>query len=183
MPVERGTGNSLVRKRIIMDYREIIEIFNMEKHPEGGYYKELYRSEGIIKKAGLPGHFSGDRNFCTDIFYLLPKGEKSALHRIKSDEMWHFYLGGPMTLVQISEDGKIQLTILGQDIKKGHQLQHPVPAGCWFGAYPNADSEYSLMGCTVAPGFDFEDFEMKNRDELLKQFPDAAGIINKLASQ
>ena len=161
---------------------ELVKIYEMEPHPEGGYFKELYRSDKTIPGSALPEH-GGDRTYCTDIFFLLPEGSISMLHKIKSDEMWHFYLGEPLTVVQISPDEELKKTVLGQDVKAGQRLQHAVPAGDWFGAYPNPGSQFSLVGCTVSPGFDFADFEMAGRDQLLKEFPHAKDVIELLGHQ
>lgn len=158
----------------------LIELYDLQPHPEGGYFKETYRDSGTIARNALPSDFSGDRNFSTAIYFLLPEGKKSHLHRIKSDEVWHFYLGGPLTVVQISPEGKIEEIVLGQDVTSGQKIQHVVPRGYWFGAYPNPASRFSFVGCTVAPGFDFTDFEMGKKEDLIKHFPDARGIIELL---
>ncbi len=155
---------------------ELIDKFNLELHPEGGYYKETYRAHLKSNYAG----FNGPRNVSTGIYYMLTKGSKSNLHRIKSDEMWHFYLGEPMTIVEFYDDGRYQEIVLGQDVLKGQLVQHTVPAGCWFGAFPNPNTEFSFVGCTVAPGFDFQDFEFANQQELLEKFPEQADIIKRL---
>lgn len=151
---------------------DLIELFDLKPHIEGGYFTESYRSAGVIPDC--------DRNYSTAIYFLLPQGTKSRLHRLRSDEIWHFYLGGPMSLVQICPDGKIEETVLGHDVKSGQTLQHVVKAGCWFGAYPNPGSDYSFVGCTVAPGFDLADFEIGKRSELTKLFPRAREIIQQL---
>lgn len=148
-----------------------INQFQLQPHPEGGYFRETYRDSGVIPQEALGKEFSGARNYSTAIYFLLPEGQKSKLHRIKSDEVWHFYLGGPLTLIQISPAGEIQKITLGQNIKSGELLQHVVPKGFWFGATPNKGSAYSFVGCTVAPGFDFADFEMGEKEMLLKMFP------------
>jgi predicted cupin superfamily sugar epimerase len=150
---------------------ELIARFDLQKHPEGGYFKESYRSEEIISQEALPSRYKGDRSFSTSIYFLLPSGTVSRLHRIASDEVWHFYLGGPLELLQLSTDGKMEKVILGQDLVSGQKVQHAVPAGYWFGARPAAGSAYSFVGCTVAPGFDFGDFELANPDELCRSFP------------
>lgn len=159
---------------------ELIKLYSLKPHPEGGYYKETYRATGVIPKRVLPDGFHGDRNYSTAIYYLLPEGTKSKLHRLATDEILHFYLGDPMTYVAIGPDGKVEKTILGTDVKAGQKLQHVVPAGCWFGGYPNPGSRFSFIGATVAPGFDFQDFELGSRSELLKQFPNAKEIIELL---
>ncbi|MFH1452595.1 MAG: cupin domain-containing protein [Armatimonadota bacterium] len=158
---------------------ELVQAYNLEPHPEGGYYKETYRSEGSIPANDLPEH-SGDRNYSTAIFFLLPEGDVSKLHRIKSDEMWHFYMGGPLTIVQINLEGKVEKIVLGSDIKKGQKVQYMIPAGYWFGAYPNPGSNFSFVGCTVAPGFDFLDFEQGDSTQLIKEYPDARVVIEQL---
>ncbi|MBI2974578.1 MAG: cupin domain-containing protein, partial [Deltaproteobacteria bacterium] len=148
---------------------ELVKLYGLQPHPEGGYFKETYRSSESIPGGVLPKR-GNDRNFSTGIYFLLPEGSVSKLHRIKSDEMWHFYLGGPLTIAQITPSGKIEQAILGQDVKSGQKVQYVVPSGYWFGAYPNAGSKFSFVGCTVAPGFDFADFEMGNKAGLLKEY-------------
>jgi predicted cupin superfamily sugar epimerase len=137
-----------------------IQKLNLLPHPEGGFYQESYRSE----------HSTG-------IYYLLQKGEKSSLHRIKSDEMWHFYAGDSLMVVELLEDGAVQETRLGPD-----RFQHVVPANRWFGAYLPEGSEFALVGCTVAPAFRFEDFELAKKDVLLASHPRARDIIQRLIS-
>lgn len=159
---------------------KLVDLFGMQPHPEGGYFLETYRAGGKIPKNALPSAYNGDRNFSTGIYYLLPEGTRSKLHRIPSDEMWHFYLGDPMTVVEIMPSGDVVKTILGRDVAAGQRVQHVVPGGCWFGAYPNPGSRFSFVGCTVAPGFDFADFEMSNRSALLKEYPKARDIIERL---
>lgn len=156
---------------------ELVKMYDLQPHPEGGYFKETYRATETLETQ------HGTRNHSTTIYFLIPEGKKSHLHRIKSDEVWHFYLGDPMTVVQISPKGVVQEIVLGSDIKNGQHLQHTVPAGYWFGSYPNPGSQYSFVGCTVAPGFDFADFEMAKRNELLNQYPQAKNIIERLTDQ
>ncbi|HAT72225.1 MAG TPA: cupin [Elusimicrobia bacterium] len=152
----------------------LIKAYALEEHPEGGFFRESYRA------AGLTATPRGTRNFSTAIYFLLKKGQVSRLHRIKSDEVWHFYSGGPLTVARLLQDGRAEKTVLGRDLAAGQKFQHAVPAGCWFGAYPSPGTEFSLVGCTVAPGFDFADFEIGGRGELLKEFPRAAALIKKL---
>jgi len=158
---------------------ELVELYGLQPHPEGGYFKETYRSNGSIPGAVLPKH-GGARDFSTGIYFLLPEGSVSKMHRIKSDEMWHFYLGGPLTVVQIGPSGKTERVVMGQDVKAGQKVQHVVPARYWFGAYPDPSSGFSFVGCTVAPGFDFADFEMGDRAQLLKEYPQAREVIERL---
>lgn len=159
---------------------QLIKKYQLISHPEGGYFRETYRSEGVIPHQALPDNFKGDRNYCTGIYFLLPQGTKSCLHRIQSDEMWHFYLGGSMTLVLMHEDYGVQNIILGSDLQAGETVQFVVPAGWWFGGYPNSESAYSFVGCTVAPGFDFADFELGTRTDLISKFPESSELILKL---
>lgn len=155
------------------DWRGVAELYGLGEHPEGGYFRETYRAEGVIPGTG--------RNFSTAVYYLLAAGQRSRLHRLKSDELWHFYLGGPLAVEQLFPDGRTETVLLGQDAAAGQRLQHAVPAGCWFGAWPAEGTAFSLVGCTVAPGFDFADFELGDRERLLKAFPGAADLIRKLA--
>ena len=162
---------------------QLIEAFDLMPHPEGGYFKETYRADEQAKQSALPNRFKGDRSFSTAIYYLLPEGAKSCLHRIASDEIWHFYLGGPLVVVEILPDGSHKKTVLGQDLSHGQNVQYVVRAGHWFGAFPQEDAGYSFVGCTVAPGFDFSDFEMGNRSQLIAQYPRAQKEIEQLTNQ
>jgi predicted cupin superfamily sugar epimerase len=126
-------------------------------HPEGGHYAEVYRS---VLEVGVIG-FDSPRSICTSIFFLLESGETSALHRIKSDELWYHHDGGILEIVEIDEGGNEIITRLGKPIHEDCTLQHVVKAGRWFGARPAAESDYCLVGCQVSPGFDFRDFELK----------------------
>lgn len=163
----------------ISDPQEIVRRLNLSPHPEGGYFAETYRSAGAIAAAALPPGFSGDRAHSTAINYLLLEGQKSRFHRLLQDEVWHFYLGGPLRLVMINNDGHSSEIILGSEIEKGQHFQFAVPAGTWFAATPKPGSVYSLTGCTVAPGFDFADFEMASGPELKKAFPALYGLIGE----
>ena len=129
----------------------------LQPHPEGGHYAEVYRSDIEVNVTG----FDGPRNLCTSIFFLLESGDISALHRIKSDELWYHHDGGILEIIEIDEAGNEIITRLGKPIHEGCTLQHVVKAGRWFGARPSAESEYCLVGCQVSPGFDFRDFELK----------------------
>ncbi|MFK8137885.1 MAG: cupin domain-containing protein [Bdellovibrionales bacterium] len=163
------------------EVRNIVNYLNLSPHPEGGYFSENYRSDLVIPKENLSGDYDGDRNASTAIYFLLPKAHKSHFHRVRSDEAWHFYLGGPCTIVQLFDDGRIESVVMGKDIMEGEQLQYVVPANCWFGAFPNEEVEYSLVGCTVAPGFDYSDFELGRRAQLLEMFPQHKALIEDLS--
>ncbi|HMQ68140.1 MAG TPA: cupin domain-containing protein [Ignavibacteria bacterium] len=157
-----------------------IEKFGMGDHPEGGYFKESYRSGEIIKSGHLPQRYNGDRNFSTSIYYMLRGDQYSKLHRIKSDETWHFYDGSGLDIFEIDIDGNLTVHKLGLDLEEGQTPQVLIKAGNWFGAEVNKPDSFCLAGCTVAPGFDFEDFELGNRDDLIKQFPEHKKIIDRL---
>ena len=159
---------------------ELIRAYRLLPHPEGGYFRETYRSSELIPHSALAARYSGARSYCTAIYYLLPKRTKSRLHRIASDEIWHFYLGGPLDIAEIHPDGGVHQIVLGLDVRQGQRLQHVVNAGVWFGAWPQPGSEFSFVGCTVAPGFDFADFELANPEPLLQQFPHARELIQQL---
>lgn len=149
-------------------------------HPEGGFYKETNTSKEWIKQDALPERFTGTRCFSTAIYYLLQKGDFSALHRIKSDECWHFYAGDTLLIHVIETNGNYYITKLGNHLDENEAFQLVVPAGAWFGAEPAENTSFSLVGCTVAPGFDFEDFEMADKKTLLDAYPACARIINRL---
>lgn len=154
-----------------MNEQQIINHYNMQAHPEGGYFVETYRSE---LKVETP---SGERSASTAIHFLISKDSISHFHRLRSDEGWHFHMGAPLKVIEITPEGKLIETIMGIDISAGHKLQHFVPAGHWFASTSLGD--LSFVGCTVAPGFDFVDFEMGKRDMLSKQFP---GLVDTLES-
>ncbi len=157
-----------------------IKKLNLLQHPEGGYYREIYRSAEKIRKDSLPVRFEGSRCFSTSIYYLLQGREVSYLHRIKSDEVWHFYQGSPLAIHLFRGDGSYLLLKLGNDFEKGQVFQAVVPSGTWFGAEVMNQDSYSLVGCSVAPGFDFADFELGQREELLALYPQHREIIEKL---
>jgi hypothetical protein len=159
----------------------IIKLYNMKPLPgEGGYYTETYRSAENIERSSLPERYGSDRSHSTAIFYLLTPDTRSRLHRLKSDEVYHFYLGDPVKLVLIHPSGTIKVLFLGQDIRAGQFVQAVVPAGVWQGSLLLEGGEFALMGTTVAPGFDFSDSEIGVREELLEQYPQHRDIIIEL---
>ena len=162
-----------------MNAREWSAKLELLPHPEGGFYKEVYRSRESYSADGLPQRFEGGRAFATAIYYLLQAGDFSAFHRIKSDEIWHHYDGGDLELCMIDQSGALSRHRLGHR----HADALPmlvVPHGCWFAARPASGTDYVLCGCTVAPGFDFSDFEMATRDGLLQHYPQHAESIEQL---
>mgnify|MGYP001480618514 CR=1 FL=1 len=158
---------------------ELIKHLDLAPHPAGGlFFRQTYKSDGVIPQSVLPNVYRGDRNYNTLIYSLLPEGEKLKFHKLHSDETLHFYMGGPMKIIQISPQGEVEQIILGQEIFKGHQLQHIIPAEYWFGIYSLKGSKYSLYGASVSPGFEYDDFIDGDKEQLLKQFPNAKNIIN-----
>lgn len=149
-------------------------------HPEGGYYKETYRSGEQIPRSGLPERFSADRSFSTAIYFLLEKENFSAFHRIQSDECWHFYAGDALLVHVIHPDGSYRCIRLGHHPDRGELFQAVVPAGSWFASETAPGGEFSLVGCTVAPGFDFADFELADADQLSGLYPDKEVLIRRL---
>jgi predicted cupin superfamily sugar epimerase len=145
---------------------------------EGGLYKEIYRSDEVIPASALPERFGGNRTYSTSIYYLLQHPEFSAFHKINQDEIWHFYDGSPLTIHIIDNNGKYFTRKLGRELEKGEELQVVICAGWLFAAETEIDS-YSLIGCTVAPGFEFEDFQLPTREELLSNFPEHTNVIHR----
>lgn len=159
-----------------MTANDYILHLQLNPHPEGGFYKETYRCAEAIDFTG----FEGKRNISTAIYFLIEKGNFSALHRIKSDEVWHFYAGDALEVIEIDEVGNLISTLVGNNITKGQLPQYMVKAGRWFGSRVAAGGKFSLVGCTVSPGFDFKDFEMAGREALVAQFPEHATLITEM---
>ena len=147
---------------------------------EGGYYFQTYSSGEKIKKDYLPDRFKNDKPFSTAIYYLLTPDTKSILHRLPSDEIYHFYLGDPVQMLHLYPNGNSNIVFLGNEFMSGQRFQVTVPSGVWQGSTLVEGGEFALMGTTVAPGFDFSDFEAANSDELIEQFPQYKGLIQDL---
>lgn len=150
------------------------------QHVEGGAFREVYRSPMVLPKSILTSDFKGDRSASTAIYFLLEYGQMSALHRIASDEVWHHYDGAVLTVYEIKPDGELIKHLLGKDIDKGEQPQLMIAAGSWFGSRVEVENGYTLCGCTVAPGFDFDDFELAGEEQLSAQYPQHAHLIKTL---
>ena len=155
-----------------MTSAEVIRSLDLKPHPEGGFYRESYRSPKTI-----PGL---SRAYSTGIYYLLVPGAVSKFHSLTSDEMFHFYLGDPVTWVLLHPGGKVEKVVLGNQLDRGNVLQLVIPSGVWFGGYLSEGGEWGLMGTTVSPGFDFADFAFGQKDELLKAYPTARAEIDRL---
>lgn len=159
----------------------IIENLQLQPHPEGGFYRQTYRSDERITRVGTDGD-GGERRASTGIYYLLHGDAYSAWHRIDADEMWHFYAGDTLAIHMLDTHGRLITTRLG------HQLEDPVavfqcvvPAGCWFAAERQGAQGFSLVGCTVAPGFEFDCFELADVQTLLRRYPQHEAVIRRLA--
>lgn len=152
-----------------------IKRLQLRKHPEGGYFRETYRSKIVANIAG----YDGPRHVATAIYYLLTGDQFSAFHRMKSDEMWHHYAGSSLTLYVIDggRDGKLSKVRMGRS--KRETLQAVLKAGSWFAASVNDPKSYCLLGCTVCPGFDYRDWELGKQEELVKMFPQHKTIIER----
>jgi hypothetical protein len=155
-----------------MDADALIARYGLTPHPEGGFFRESYRAQ-----ATLPGT---PRAVATAIYYLLPQGQRSRLHRIDADELWHFYRGDPLLIVELVPGADAKVTRLGPHDEAGESLTHLVKAGTWFGALPAPRSVFTLVGCTVSPGFDFAHFELGERARLVREFPLAEALIEQL---
>lgn len=163
--------------------KEIIEKLELTKHPEGGYFKEIYRSNESISHEALPERFSGDRSFGTSIYFLLKENEISAWHKVKQDEIWHHYLGSQLILHTIDEKGNYKKATLGKNFEENEQPQIVVEQGTWMAAEVLDKSSFVLVGCTTAPGFDFQDFELASAKQLSEIFPKHKEIAHKYALQ
>ncbi|TXG61682.1 hypothetical protein EZV62_013045 [Acer yangbiense] len=179
---------------------EIAAKLNLKPHPEGGFYSETFRDTSILlSKSQLPPQYKVDRPISTCIYFMLPSGSVSHLHRIPCAETWHFYVGEPIMVFELNDEGQIKLTCLGNDlVESNQQPQYTVPPNVWFGSFPtkdfhispegavskveprDAESHYSLVGCTCAPAFQFEDFELAKRSELVSLFPNHESLITLL---
>jgi predicted cupin superfamily sugar epimerase len=161
---------------------ELIRHLNLRPHPkEGGHFCETYRSADMWPAAALPSRYGSDRRASTAIYYLLTKTTFSALHRLQSDEVFHFYLGSPVQMLQLWPDGTGRTVILGPDVLAGQQLQVVVPHGVWQGSLLAPGGDFALLGCTVAPGFEYADYETGRRDALLSRYPEFAELIGRLS--
>ncbi|WP_346860248.1 cupin domain-containing protein [uncultured Draconibacterium sp.] len=156
-----------------------IDKLALQKHPEGGWFKEVYRSEDTVPEDALPGGFSGLRNFSTSIYYLLETTDFSSFHKIKSDEIWHYYTGSSAVEILWIENGKLISQKLGDGSQNDHEFQVVVPKNKWFAARLLNSKGFALVGCTVSPGFHFDDFELADKS-LLEEFPGLKGQIESM---
>ena len=163
-----------------LDAQQIIKILDLQPHPEGGFFRETYRSLDIIPASAFPAIYKGQRACSTGIYYLLTHQTCSVLHKVASDELFHFYIGDPVEMINLFPDGSSSIIILGQDINNHQHLQHLVPRGVWQGACLVPGGRFALLGATVAPGFTFADYVEGNRLELLSSYPEHKDLITCL---
>ena len=170
-------------------------MLQLARHPEGGYYREVYRADETVGADALPARYGSARTLGTSIYFLLRAGEPSRFHRLQSDELWHYYTGDPVVIHLVDERGEHQQKILGPDYASGQAFVHVIPHRSWFGAAVDTATVdtatvdtatveglngFVLLGCTVAPGFEYQDFELARREDLLAQFPQHASLIHQL---
>jgi predicted cupin superfamily sugar epimerase len=176
-----GTLSRKRRKGSTMTADDLIQLLGLQPHPkEGGFFRETYRSGEVLPARALAPRYQTDRSVSTAIYYLLTPQTYSALHRLRSDEVFHFYLGSPVRMLQLPPQGPGETLVLGPDLKAGQRLQVVVPRGVWQGSLLEPGGDFALLGCTVAPGFDYADYESGPRDELLAQYPQFADLIRRL---
>lgn len=161
------------------DADEWSRLLRLEPHPEGGSFRETWRS--AERATGLPERFAGPRALGTAILYLLRAGERSRFHRLLADEVWHFHDGGPLHLHVLSSAEGYRRLVLGREPARDESLQCVVPGGCWFAAELAEGADFALVGCTCSPGFEYGDFELGTREELLARFPEQRALVERLA--
>ena len=157
-----------------------INKLKLQKHPEGGYFNEIYRSGEMFEASVLPERYMGNRAFSTSIYFLLDGKDISTFHKLQSDEIWHFYDGSPVRIYIITPERALEERVLGYNLDNNETLQTVINKDSWFGAELVDKSSFCLVGCTVSPGFDFQDFEMGKRELLLKEYPEFSGTILRL---
>ena len=164
-----------------MDEKWLIEFLGLKPLPrEGGYYRETYRCEEKLPADALPGRYVSDKNICTAVYYLLTPRSSSTMHRLPTDEIYHFYLGDPVEMLILHPDGRADNIILGSDLAAGDSIQQVVPGGSWQGSYLIESGRFALMGTTMSPGYDPDDFESGKREDLITRYPDHAELIRLL---
>lgn len=162
---------------------ELIRHLGLQPHPkEGGYFRETYRAGESWPAGSVPTRYQGPRSASTAIYYLLTPNTYSALHRLQTDEIFHFYLGDPIRMLQLDPDGQGRTLVLGSDVMKGQHLQVVVPRGLWQGSCLEPDGKFALVGCTVAPGFEYVDYESGDRKNLSAQYPAFVDMIHRLTA-
>ncbi len=164
-----------------MDIEKLKQMLYLKPLPaEGGFYAERYRSHEKLAGACLPERYVGERSLGTAIYFLLTPDTFSALHRLLSDEVYHFYLGDPVELLLLRQDGSGEVVTIGSDFDRGMRPQMVVPRGIWQGSRLRPGGQFALLGTTVIPGFEFADFELAKRELLLQRYPGFSEMIRQL---
>jgi predicted cupin superfamily sugar epimerase len=167
-----------------MTAEEIKLRLGLQQHPrEGGYFVQTWKAEEEIPLSALPSRYTGQRAAGTAIYYLLEPSTFSEMHRLCSDEVFHFYLGDPVEMLQLWPDGDSRVVVLGSDLADGMLPQLVVPKGVWQGSRLLPSGKVALLGCTVSPGFDYADYETGIRADLLRQYPKHASRIEALTRE
>lgn len=160
--------------------KKIVTYLKLSPHPEGGFFRETYRSKGVMDLESPDSGLSAKRNFSTCIYFLLTSETFSAFHRICHDEIWHFYDGSPVRIYMLSATGEYSDIEMGRNIEKGEVPQFVIPGGTLFAAEVLSENDFTLVGCTVSPGFDYRDFELPDRNRLISEYPQHKGIITRM---
>ncbi len=160
----------------------LIQELKLQPHPEGGFFSEIYRSHEMIERGSLPKRYTGNRSFSTSIYFMLLKEQVSLFHCILSDEIWHFYKGSPVIIHCLDKKGYKSVK-LGNNLSNNEKFQFVIKAGTWFAAEVENKNSFSLVGCTVSPGFDFSDFELARRSKLLTSFPNLNDLIIRFTKE
>jgi len=163
-----------------MTPEQIIKHFNLAPHPEGGYFRELYRSEEDLPASALPERYGSQRTFATSIYFLLKSGEPSRFHKLQSNELFYFHCGSPLTFHCLHEDGEYRKHVLGKNNLEDLCFQILIPRDTWFAAEVEEPESFSLIGCMVAPGFEFDDFELGTAQDLVPRYPEYRALIERL---
>jgi predicted cupin superfamily sugar epimerase len=158
----------------------LIQKFNLKPHPEGGYYSQGYRSPEFLKAEFLPGRYQGVRNLYSSIYFMVTAQSASRFHKLKTDEIWHFYTGDALVLHLINEQGKYQFFELSNTMEK-ERFQMLVKKNTWMAASTKGD--FSLVGCTLSPGFEYVDFELGVRAKMLEEFPNLEEVIMRFTAE
>jgi len=161
----------------------LIRQLKLLPHPEGGWYREVFRSNEIIQIESIAPRYRKPHCFSTSIYFLIESNDFSAFHRIRSDETWHFYAGSPVTIYTLLQDGTVSEATLGNNLAEGQLLQFTIERNTWFAARIKTEGSFALVGCTVSPGFEFEDFELGKRHDLTDLFPQHAAMISGLTRE
>jgi len=159
---------------------QLILTLQLQPHPEGGFYRETYRCSEKLEPSALSDRYVGSRAVSTCIYYMLTRNTFSVMHRVASDEIYHFYSGQALEMLLLYPSGKSEVVIVGSDVAAGQMPQFVIPNGVWQGSRVSGGGEFALVGATVAPGFDFADFEEGSYEQLVGQFPDRADLLRAL---